>query len=138
MTDTATMFERFGEVWETGDVDVVDELLPADVVYHLAPFPDMDRAGLKQFMSAFHDAFPDFSLTVQDAFDADGRSAHRWSCRGTLTGDSGLLPGPPTGAATEATGCHVVAWRDGVPIEIWHHGDWLGWLQKAGVVPALG
>jgi hypothetical protein len=25
-----------------------------------------------------------------------------------------------------------------VPIEVWHFGDWLGWLQRCGVMPPLG
>jgi hypothetical protein len=45
---------------------------------------------------------------------------------------------PPTSNATEASGAHIVHWQDGRPVEIWHSGDWLGWLQDAGVIPALG
>jgi predicted ester cyclase len=136
--DTANFFSRFGEAWVTGKVETVDDLMPADVLYHLPPFPDMDRDALKGFMTAFHQAFPDFTLSVDEqAVDRD-TSAHRWNCRATYTGESALLPVPPTGMATEATGSHFVHWQDGHPVEIWHHGDWLGWLQRCGVVPALG
>lgn len=138
MSDRGKFFEQFGEVWETGRVEEVDDLLPEDVSYHLAGFPDMDRAGLKEFMAAFHRSFPDFSLTVEEVLVDGDRSAHRWSCRATFTGGGGLLPVPPTGNATEATGSHVVHWRDERPTEIWHFGDWLGWLQRAGVMPTLG
>lgn len=134
----ADHFTRFGEVWVTGKVDVVDDLLPADVAYHLPPFPDMDRDALKGFITAFHQAFPDFTLTVDENVTEGDTSTHRWHCRATYTGDSPLLPVPPTGTATDATGTHVVHWSDGRAVEIWHHGDWLGWLQKCGVVPPLG
>ncbi len=134
----ADHFARFGEVWVTGKVDTVDDLLPGEVAYHLPPFPDMDRDGLKEFIAAFHQAFPDFALTVDETVTEGDTSTHLWHCRATYTGDSPLLPVPPTGTATEATGTHVVHWSDGRPVEIWHHGDWLGWLQKCEVVPPLG
>lgn len=136
--DAAHFFSRFGGVWVTGKVDVVDELMPADVAYHLPPFPDMERDALKGFIEAFRQAFPDFMLSVDEHVVDGDTSAHRWNCRGTYTGESPLLPGPPTGTATEATGSHFVRWQDGRPVEIWHNGDWLGWLQRCGVLPPLG
>jgi len=138
VTDQVKVFERFGDVWVTGEVDVVDELMSAHTTYHLPPFPDMDREALKQFIAGFHQAFPDFALTIEDDLVSDDRSVHRWSCSGTFSGDSPILPVGATGQATHATGCHVVTWRDGRPAEIWHFGDWMGWLQRAGVLPALG
>jgi predicted ester cyclase len=137
-TDPANFIGHLGEVWVTGKVDALDELMPADVTYHLAPFPDLDRDGLKQFIAAFHQAFPDFTLSIDDRVVEGATSAYRWSCRATYTGDSSLFPVPPTGRATEATGSHFVRWDDGQAVEIWHHGDWLGWLQRCGVLPPMG
>ncbi|NMO93237.1 ester cyclase [Actinomycetospora sp. TBRC 11914] len=138
MPDQAKVIRQLVEPWATGRVEDVDEILPADVVYHLAGFPDLDRDGLKQFMAGFHQSFPDFSVTVEeDLVDGDS-SAHRWSCTGTFSGGGGAIPGEPTNRQTRATGTHVVHWRDGHPVEVWHFGDWLGWLQGAGVLPALG
>ena len=138
MSDQAKLMRQLGEVWETGRVDEVDDLLPEDVTYHLAGFPDMDRAGLKQFMAGFHRSFPDFSVTVEEDLVDGERSAHRWHCSATFSGEGGLLPGQPTGQRTQATGTHVFHIRDGRPAEIWHFGDWLGWLQGAGVIRPLG
>lgn len=104
MSAQGDLFARFGEVWVTGNVDVVDALLPADIVYHLPPFPDMDREALKQFIAGFHQAFPDFELTIHEEIVDGAASAHRWSCRGTFRGESPLLPAAPTGQGTEATG----------------------------------
>jgi hypothetical protein len=137
-TDPANFIDRLGEPWITGKVEALDDVLPADVVYHLAPFPDLDRDGLKQFIAAFHDAFPDFALSVDSRVVEGETSVYRWSCRATYSGESSLFPVPPTGRETEATGTHWVQWRDGEPVEVWHHGDWLGWLQRCGVVPPLG
>jgi predicted ester cyclase len=138
MPDQAKFMRQIGEPWATGDVDVVDDLVPADIAYHLAGFPDMDRAALKQFMAAFHQSFPNFSLTIEEDLVDGDRSVHRWTCSATFTGEGGLVPVPPTCQATTASGAHVVHWRGEDPVEIWHFGDWLGWLQGAGVIPALG
>jgi predicted ester cyclase len=99
---------------------------------------DLDRETLKGFIAAFHQAFPDFTITIDESLSDNDVSAHRWTCRGTYTGESPLLPTPPTGKPAQATGSHFAHWHDGMPTEIWHNGDWLGWLQNCGVVPALG
>ena len=138
MSDQGKLMRQLGELFENGHVDEVDGLLPEGVRYHLAGFPDLDRAGLKDFIAGFHQSFPDFSVTVEEDLVDGDRTAHRWRCTGTFSGSGGLLPGDPTGRATEATGSHVIHWRDGRPTEIWHFGDWLGWLQRAGVLPSLG
>ncbi len=138
MSDQAKVMRQLVEPWENGRVEAVDDLLPPDAVYHLAGFPDMDRDGLKQFMAGFHQSFPEFSVTVEEDLVDGDRSAHRWSCTGTFSGQGGIIPAEPTGQQTRATGTHVIHWRDGRPVEIWHFGDWLGWLQGAGVLPALG
>ena len=69
---------------------------------------------------------------------ADTELSATQRCTGTFSGGGGVLPGEPTGQQTEATGSHVIHWRDGRPVEAWHFGDWLGWLQRAGVLPGLG
>jgi len=33
---------------------------------------------------------------------------------------------------------HVPILRNGKAVEMWHYGDWLGWLQQFGVIPPLG
>jgi len=137
MSPQATFFSRFGDIWQTGKAEIVDELFPSDVTYHLAPFPDLDRDGLKQFITGFHQAFPDLVLTIHEETTDGDTTAARWSCTGTFTGESPLLSVAPTGKKTYATGGHFIHWRDGRPVEVWHHGDWLGWLQRCGAVSPL-
>jgi predicted ester cyclase len=98
----------------------------------------MDREGLKQFVAGFHQAFPDFSLTIDQEIRDGDTGAARWRCTGTFTGTSPLWPVAPTGKAVAVSGGHFVAWRDERPLEVWHHGDWMGGLQQCGVLPPLG
>ena len=85
-TAAADFMTRFGQVWVTGKTDEVDELMPADVVYHLPPFPDMDREALKGFITGFHQAFPDFTITIDENISDNDVSAHRWTCQATYAG----------------------------------------------------
>ena len=59
MSDQGKLMRQLGELFENGHVDEVDGLLPEGVRYHLAGFPDLDRAGLKEFIAGFHQSFPD-------------------------------------------------------------------------------
>lgn len=130
-------FHRFiEEVWNKGNLDVSDEVYAGDVVYHMPPFPEIEGLGaFKQTAADIRAAFPDLHVVIdEDIFDGN-TSVHRWSVKGTYKGESSTLPSPPTGKETTAIGCHIYHWVDGKVTEAWHLGDWLGWLQRAGVIP---
>jgi hypothetical protein len=59
-------------------------------------------------------------------------------CTGTYSGENPLLPTPPTGRSTQATGVLMAQWHERRIVELWHFGDWMGWLTGAGVLPPLG
>jgi hypothetical protein len=133
-----TYFDRVRAVWERGDTSGLDEVYSDDLVYHIPPFPDLDKGGLRNFVTGFHQAFPDFSVE-QDQMVVDGTTTvQRWHCTGTYNGQSPLLPGPPTGRSTQATGVLMAQWHERRIVELWHVGDWVGWLTGAGVLPPLG
>jgi ketosteroid isomerase-like protein len=136
--DRIDKITRVAGVWETGDVDQVDPFVADGCITHTPPFPDMDNAAWKEFVRAFHAAFQDFEVFFDDHVFAGDTSVHRWHCRGVYSGESTLLPPPPTGKESATTGCHVIHWREGKMAEIWHFGDWLGFLQGAGVLPPMG
>ncbi len=129
--------QQYIEVWTTGNLDKLDDVMIADVAYHVPPFPDMDLASLKEFIVAFRMGFPDFQATVDEHIFGGDTSAHRWHASGTFTGSSPLVPISPTNQASTAIGTNVFHWADGKIVEVWHSGDWLGWLQRAGVIPPL-
>ena len=129
---------QIADVWSTGNVAALDEVCAANLVFHLAPFPDMNLDGVKQFMGGFHMAFPDFHGTIDEDIVAGNTSVHRWIVSGTYTGQSPLLPVPPTGKLAKVPGCTVVHWEGGKAVEIWQYGDWLGWFQQLGIIPAFG
>ncbi len=136
--DAASAFTSMVTPWKGGDPDEFDEVMASDLHYHMPPFDDLDLSGLKQYAAGFAQAFPDFSITLDDTIVDEDRIVYLWHCEATLSGASPVLPVQPTGKHTSASGtlvCHVANDRFD---EIWHHGDWLGWLQKAGAIEGLG
>jgi predicted ester cyclase len=130
---------RAVEAWTTDNPDRLDEAFATDIVYHMPPFPDLiGTEAQKQFIATFRAAFPDFQVTFDEDIVEGDRSTHRWHCQGTYSGQSPLLPVPPTGNQSTASGSLILHWQDGKVTEAWHFGDWLGWLQGAGVLPPLG
>ena len=137
--ERSAKFRRFIEAWTQRNLATVEEVMAPDVVYHMPPFPDFQGTEpLKRFITDFHAAFPDDCQVVIEEDLASGEvTVHRWSVSGTYKGRSPLLPVQPTGKSTTATGCHICRWAGDRCVEVWHFGDWLGWLQKAGVMPSL-
>jgi hypothetical protein len=138
MADTlADTFRRFTDPWSTGAVAALDDLCAPELIYHVLPFPDMGYAELKQFIAAFHMGFPDFQVIQDENLSVGQTTIHRWTITGTFSAASPLLPAPPTGKRGRVAGCHIIRWQNNRAVEVWHYGDWLGWLQQVGVLPPL-
>jgi predicted ester cyclase len=135
--DTATLWQTLLVPWRGGDPDALDDAMTPDVRYHVPPFGELDLNGVKEFAAGFALAFPDFRITLDDTVAEGDRIAYLFSCEATFSGRSPLMPMDPTGRATSASGTVLVRMRGERAEEIWHHGDWLTWLQGAGVIEGL-
>lgn len=127
------------EVWNTGDLDLLDDVFAPDVAYHLASFPDMDLAGLKQFIAGTRISSPDFTVKMDERLSEGDVTCDRWTCSATFTAENPNLPGvKPTGKSQTTWGTLTIRWRDGKGVEVWHAWDSLGWFTQVGVIPPLG
>lgn len=128
------------EVWNEGNLTVVDELASPEVVFHFLP-PDTPPGGesMKQFIALTRTAFPDLRITIEDQFSAGDRTVARYTMTGTQRGP---YPNhlktimPPTGRRFSAQGIDI--WRfdaNGKGAECWSVLDRLGMLQQLGVIP---
>ena len=91
---------RFMAAWEQGDVSAVDEVFAEDVVYHGPPFPDMSRAGLREFITGFRTGFSEIHVRVHEHVVDGTTSVHRWTAEAVLSGTTQLLPGVARPATT--------------------------------------
>ncbi len=129
----ALVLRFWDEVWNKGNAAVAHEILPSDYAAFEMPW-----------VTIWHEAFPDFQVTV-DEIIAEGdtvvsrvtiRGTHRGALRGELV--SWLTkPLPPTGKCIEIDGIWIFKVADDRMLRLDTRGvvDWLGLLRQLGVLP---
>ena len=93
----ATTHHFFEEVFNRGNLLVVDELVSSNHVFHDPDFPEPIRGpeGFKQYYASYRTAFPGNQLTVEDYLAEGDTVVSRWTGRGTHKGE--LMGIAPTG-----------------------------------------
>ena len=127
---------RLIDVWNTRQLDFIDEVIDSSYVYHDPSTPDLGTGpeGYKARMKLYETAFPDMKFSVEDAFAEGNRVVLRWQASGTHNGV--LLGIPPTGKATSGPGMSILHFKNGKVVEDYCIWDTLGMLRQLGVIPA--
>jgi len=128
------------EVFNQGNLDVVDELFAPNYVLHDPGVPGGELRGVESFkqqwVSMFRTAFPDLQLTVQDQVAEGDRVVTRYVGRGTHRGE--LMGIPPTNNVALVSGMIMSRVSGGRVEEDWNNFDTFGMMQQLGVVPSPG
>ena len=124
------------EVFNGGNVDLVDELYAPDYVLHDPSLPEdlHGPEGIKRYAAMTLGAFPDIRVAVEDQVAEGDKVVSRWTATGTHTGD--LMGIPPTGRRVEISGVTINRFSGGKIAEDWYQSDDLGMMQQLGVVPS--
>jgi steroid delta-isomerase-like uncharacterized protein len=124
------------EVWSTGELEKLDDLVSADVVHHdpYDPYAAEGLEGLKKSIEMNRAAFPDMRITVEDQVAEGDRVATRWTAVMTHKGELGGAP--PSGRRVTMTGTTIERFEDGKVVEAWRNMDTLGLLRQIGAIPA--
>ncbi|RYX80876.1 ester cyclase [bacterium] len=134
-SDNVQLTKRwFNEVWNKGDLDVIDELFAQDgIAYGLGEHGRDVRGpeGFKPFVQRLRAAFPDLQITVDDAIEQDNRVAARFSAVMTHTGDA--LGFPATGREVRVQGISFSHFHNGQLVEAWNNWDIYGMMQQLQV-----
>ncbi len=123
------------EVWNKGNLSLVDELFTPNFEFHDASTPDLGRGpeSEKKRVTLYRNAFPDLRITIEDMIAEGETVVTRWSCRGTHKGDlSGIAP---TGKQITISGITVGRFANGKIAQGYANWDALGLMQQLGVVP---
>ena len=134
----AVIRRYYSEVWEKGELGVVDELFAQDVELHMAGVPEdpFGPAPVKQLAAMAKTAFPGLRVTIDDLI------AERDKIVATVS-----LHGPHDGTAQGASPLEAGAvWRRidvfrlhrGRIVEHWSDRDDHALLQRLGIAPPLG
>jgi predicted ester cyclase len=133
--ETKALGRRLVEALNTGNLAAIDEVFAAGYVDR-NPFPGTtpDREGVKQGLTKFRAAFPDYRYTIEDEIAAGDKLVHRISGRGTQKGE--FQGATATGKQVNWSEIHIVRLANGKVVEHWGIEDQLGMMQQLGLAPA--
>ena len=122
----ATLTRYYEQVWNRGDIDLLDEVVSRDLVGHDVAIGDFGFEQLGEIVRMFRSSFPDFQVHPADVLARDDRIALRFRSEGTFTRE--FMGCPPTGARLSITGLVMYRFGGGKIAEIWvewdHHRFW--------------
>jgi steroid delta-isomerase-like uncharacterized protein len=131
------LVRRFEEIFNQGNLILLDEVFSADSIYHGPNLPQMrGREAIKEHLASLRRAFPDCHYTVDDLVAEGNMVVVRWSLTGTHRGEFWGIT--PTGKKVSLSGTSTDRIADGMITEVAQQWDALGFMQQLGVVPALG
>lgn len=127
----------YEEVFNQGNLALVDELFAPDFVDHFAdplPFqPTTTPEAVRWFAGFVRDAFPDLKVTVDDMIVEGDQLAARATWRGTHQHQFGYIP--PTGKRITMESVDMARVVDGRITEHWGGWNFESILRQLGALP---
>jgi steroid delta-isomerase-like uncharacterized protein len=120
----------FEEVYNRGDLSVVDEVAARDLVIHASSQDIRGREGAKKYVAALRAGFPDLQFTIEDQIAEGDMVVTRWSARGTHSGTFQRVPA--TERDVRLTGTDIDRMIGGKVVECWAYLDELGLMRQLG------
>ena len=137
MAEGTGLIKRFYEdVIAKGDLALIDELTADGFVDHEEGLPAQPsgREGVKYFVSAMREAFPDIRPTSVEPMLADGAlEAAGVILTGTHQGE--LMGVGATGTTVEFESIDIIRVEDGKVAEHWGVADTMSLMQQLGAIP---
>ena len=136
MADNAELIKRFyDEVFGNGNLDLIDELTTEGLVDHEEGLPGQPpgREGVKFFIKALREAFPDIKAEVDVTLSEGDLAAARAIARGTHEGE--FMGVPPSNKSVEFEGIDIIRVEDGKVAEHWGVTDTMSLMQQIGAIP---
>ena len=129
------MRERFQdsrEIWNEGNLDMVEELYAPDAVRHHVDIEEsvVGVEALKEYITGLRTAYPDFTVEGEIVVARDGWSVSQWTVTGTNTGPTEELP--PTGREIQISGATISQVVDGKTVEEWVYYNEAAVLEQLG------
>ena len=131
-----SIIRRFWEeVFNERKLALIDELFSTDWIYHgVAGRKVYGREGLKKFLTAYHNAFPDIQVQVENLIAEGDKVASHVISRGTHKGE--LMGIAPTGKQVTVSVICISRFAGDKIAEDWEIIDLLGMLQQLEVIPS--
>jgi steroid delta-isomerase-like uncharacterized protein len=125
------------EIFNGRKFTLIDELFTTDWIYHgVAGQKVYGPEGLKQFLTAYHNAFPDIQVKVENLIAEGDKVVSHVTSRGTHKGE--LMGIAPTGKQITVPVICISRFVGDKIVEDWEIIDLFGMLQQLGVIPSPG
>ena len=132
--DNKAIMRQFWDVWEQGNIDLLDDLLAPEYVNHTLATPDLPSGpeGVKEVVSMFRSGVPDLRVVIEDMIAEGDRVATRYALEGTHGGD--LFGIAPTGRHLSIKSMTVERLSGGKIVEHWRVTDELDMMRQLGAI----
>ena len=135
-TQAAVIHRLYEECLNQNRLDLLGELVSANVVGHGPTGEQVGLAAFQQSTQRSQNLFPDRHFTIDDVISSGDKVAARWTMTATNTVPLGEIP--PTGKRVTQHGIAIYRFEDGKIAETWLQLDLLGVLRQVGVqIPGL-
>lgn len=131
-TNEEVVRRYFDELHTEGNLDVADELIAPDAVFHTPDGDLQGPEGIVGLITALRGAFANPEFPIEDLVAADDMVVVRWTMNGTHEGDFQGIP--PSGAEVSMDGMAFIRLEDGLIVENHIQYDRLGLLQQIGAI----
>ena len=134
--DNVAMANRFiEEVWNKGDLSVVDELCAPDIIRTEPPSTGVVTNGieeLKQYLVAIRTAF-DYKIIIDEISAGDNKVTSQWTFSGTHQGE--FMGVAATGKKVTNSGISILTFAKGKIVDTYAMWDPLNLWRQLGVDP---
>ena len=138
-TEIRRLVERYTSVWNTGELEKIDEICVANVSVFYPGRPEGIHGcdAVKKLIAAIRSVIPDLRLSIDEAIVEGEKVALRWTARGTQKGNW-VKHVPATGKRVEWSGISIYRISDGRIAEERVEEDLLRLETQMGVVASVG
>jgi steroid delta-isomerase-like uncharacterized protein len=119
------------EMVNKGNLEVADEVLASDYIYHFPTHEINGPEGLKEFISMMRTAFPDLHVTIEDLIAEGDTVGARFIMRGTFKGE--LMGIAPTGKQLTFPEAVFIRFEGGKEVEATAYGNMLSFNEQLGI-----
>ena len=124
----------FEEVWNKGNISVLDEIIDPAYINHNTSMPDAIPGpdDLKPVVIVLRAAFPDLKITIEDEIYEGDKVVVRSTMRGTHRGH--LFGITPTGKVVTVGQIQIDRIVGGKIVEHWRQTDEIGMYRQLGAI----
>lgn len=122
------IIRRYNEMWQTGEVQIADEIMSPGYIDHSHPEWPAGVEGVKASVRAFHQAFSEIEGQTEQMISEGEWVAFRFTLQARHTGAMG--PFPATGKHVVYRGTDFIRLEGGKMVELWSAADTLDWVKQ--------